>query len=1039
MYVGSKTFRIIKDYVWINNKLMKKDINVSPALVRVFLEILSNAVDNWMRDNKMTKIVINLSSIECEITNDGASIPINKNNNANLYNHTLIFGHLLTGSNYDDCAIRFTSGRNGLGAKLTNVYSKIFTIEGIDVDQGLKFTQTWTHNMRETAGPIITKTTLKKNYTTVKFQLDFPQFDIKQFPQDVLELYGKYAVDAAMLTGLNVTLNGNKLPNKLNDYFGLINDITEVLKIENDNIRVWVQPSQYGFEAISFVNGINTKLGGKHVDAAVEAVCRPIITKFKTITLRDVKDYFRFLVVTSVPNPTFEGQEKNVLESPSLKLNHITPYQLGKILKWPTDSGININDAIKNRIGDKDKKMIVKNIKESVGHIEGYDKANYSGTNKSSECVLIICEGLSAKTFAVSGISFSEFYGKMGRNWIGIYALRGKLLNTRNATPLMISKNTIITNLMKILGLNIATSSKFDKLNYGKLCILTDADVDGIHIEGLVLNFIHSIFPSLLDKQFVVSMKTPILKITNTGKIFYDERTFKKAIKSKNDKIKYYKGLGTIKPADVKDVFGIKVIEYFNDKLSNENFCKAFDKSFSDDRKLWLEKYDPDADTWTLDDMKERYIKYPISKFLNDELIKFFYDDCARSLPSVYDGFKESERKIFYGAMKRKLITDLKVAQFGAYVAEHTHYHHGENNLFNTIINMAQSYPGTNNIPLFYPEGNFGTRLSGGEDAASPRYIYTKLTKEAIALFPEDDNEIYEQKMEETDLIEPYYYVPILPMLLINGCLGIGSGWMCYVPTYSPSDVIKNATRIMNGLEILPMIPWYKGFTGPVTDIGDGRFETKGLYNIIGNTLNIWELPIGMWNDKFVKYCSELSTITKINDTSTPDKPAFHITVKSDFDVEAFDKKMTTFVNVNNMVVFDKREKITRVTINDIFTMWAEERLRINEIRKNYKIKILENNILDLGYKITFITLVKNKIIILTESETLIREKMSKNDLKDESIQTKLLALSIRTLSYEKREELEAQKNKLIKELTILKKLTLKEIWEIDLSKFKHE
>lgn len=1045
-YVGSKPFTKVKEYAWVEGELVKKDVNISPALLRIFIEIMSNAIDNAQRSaesgTKCTMIKVKISPTECEVANDGEVIPIEKTEvkdiAGEIYNHTLIFGHLLSGSNYDDSEKRYTSGRNGLGAKLTNVFSSKFTVEGVDPESGLKLVQTWTNNMRQTDGPKVTKSSRSTGYTSVKWTVDHSQFGLKdRLPKDTLDVYGRYVLDAAIITGVNVSLNGVKLPNKLPKYVELLDpENTSILKLGNDQSKVIVFPSRNReFEAISFVNGIRTKNGGKHVDAWVEAVCRPILEKLKgSLTLRDVKPFLSFVVVSTVANPTFDGQEKNTLGSPDVPAEKITPAHANKILKWE------VGTEMKELVLTKEKKKVVKSI--SVRHpvVEGYDRANNSGGSKSSECTLIVCEGLSAKTFAVAGIKHG-LYGKSGRDWFGIMPLRGKLLNARNATPTTLGKNVVLTNLMKILGLDFANPDNLKKLAYGRLCIITDADVDGIHIEGLILNFFNSLFPNLLVNGFVVSMKTPILKVIPPPKskfkptYFFDERTYSAALQNfpTTSKTKYYKGLGTTKPEDVKDIFGIKILEFITDDETNDAFKMAFDKSTTKERKDWLATFNPNAPKRTLDDEKQAIVSYSATTHVKEELIKFSYDDCKRSLPSVFDGLKESQRKIVFGAKKRNLVSEVKVAQFGAYVSEHTNYHHGEQNMFETIIKMAQTYPGTNNIPLLSQEGMFGTRLEGGKDAASPRYIFTKQTPEFQKLFLPTDDELYERRVDDGDEVEPKYYVPILPILLINGCVGIGTGWSCNVPQFSPHEVVENCKLWIANKPLKEMKPWFKGFTGTVEKVGETKFETKGKYTRTKNSIHITELPVGLWNDKFKTWVSTCKEITKLTDRSSTETPEFELIVKPDFDEDKLEKELTTTFSTNNMVVFDKREKIIKVTVEDIFNIWGAERLELYDKRKNTQLKHLDNKIFDLTQKIAFIELVRTKAIILTDPEEVIIGVMTKNNITNPDTQQQLLKLPIRTLTENKRKTLEKQRDELTTERGILKSVSPKQLWLNDI------
>jgi DNA topoisomerase II len=1031
MYVGSKSFKTIMDYVYENNAIAMRSVSICPALIRCLVEILSNAVDNIERSKgKMTKIIINVSPPNtCVITNDGEAIAIAIDETEKIYNHTLIFGHLLSGSNYDDTAQRYVSGRNGLGAKLTNVFSNRFTVEGVDDSAHLSFSQTWTSNMKVVTPPKIAKCQ-KKSYTRVSFELDTNQFGVCEIPADCLAVFAKHALDAAMTTGLKVTYNEVVLPNKLNAYFSLIDGgAVESYKFETSDTRVWVSASvSDGFEAISFVNGMRTKNGGKHVDAAIAAVCGPIISKYKgVITLRDIKKKIRLLIVSRVVNPEYESQEKNSLEAPKVKIPPISIASVAKILKFTMRDGRTLSSSLIEHHETKTKKLIV----QKKAPIEGYDRANYASTRKAQECVLIVCEGLSAKTFAVAGIE-TGLYGKRGRNYFGIYPLRGKLLNVRNASNAVICKNVVITNLINILGLDYSNPDKLDKLAYGKLCLMTDADVDGIHIEGLVLNFLHAAFPKLLTRGFAIAMKTPILKTISKRetRFYYDEGSL--PAPDKNVHVKYFKGLGTTKPSDVREIFGKKVLEFYSDASTDDTFEVAFDKKRATDRKDWLTKYAANQTRPSLDDDPNEISAYSITTHLNVQLVKYFYDDCARTLPFVYDGLKESQRKVVYAAKKRRLVSDLKVAQFGAYVAEHTNYHHGETNLFGTIIKMAQSFPGSNNVPLLAAEGMFGTRLSGGEDAASPRYIYTKMTTAFKSLFPESD--AYESRIQDGDEIEPEYYVPTLPVLLLNGCVGIASGWMCACPSFSPDDVKYNAQQAIHDRKLKPMIPWFNGFTGKVVDVGDGKYETKGTYARSGTKITISELPIGLWNDKFKLTCENDESIDNVIDLSTPTLPSFTLCVNDKFDEKAFDKRMTTSLNVNNIVIFDSNKRIRKVTVDEIFQLWAQERLALNGKRKRLQLEKIQRDIDNLTSKINFIKLVKSGTIKVTDHERNVEKICRENNVTNIEA---AMTLPVRSLTIEHADKLTEAVNISTKRYDELQSKSERDMWDEDYANLK--
>jgi len=347
-YVGSNRPRLVEDYVSSasdNFRIKKKHVTYSPAILRIFIEPLSNAIDNAARSKNTrtpcTKIKVNIDKKTGETTiwNDGEVIDIEINEEENCYNHTLIFGHLLTSSNYDDDEDRYgISGRNGLGVKLTNVFSNYFGVKGVDPINQLLFEQEWTQNMKLTLEPEVTETKLKKGYTEVSWIPDFKQFRIEGYTQDIIDLYCRYVVDAAMLTNVDVYFNDVLIPVKtLKSYSQLYStEEKDVLYINNRNAQIVVTPSTQ-FQAISFVNGVYTALNGTHVDAWVEACFRPIVVKLSkpkgsSFNMGDVKKFFRIFVVVKVKKPEFESQSKHKLESP-VKAS-VLKKETDKIMRW---------------------------------------------------------------------------------------------------------------------------------------------------------------------------------------------------------------------------------------------------------------------------------------------------------------------------------------------------------------------------------------------------------------------------------------------------------------------------------------------------------------------------------------------------------------------------------------------------------------------------------------------------------------------------------------------------------------------------------
>ena len=1099
MYVGSKKLKNIEEYVAIKDdkdsfKITKKYITSSPAILRIFVEVLSNAIDNVERSRKTKtpcttiKVNINKETGETSVWNDGDIIPIEIHDEEKIYNHSLIFGNLMAGSNYNDEEERLVAGRNGLGSKLCNVFSTKFIVKGLDPHNEKVLEQTWTNNMRDTTEPKITSTKLKTGFTKITYFPDFKQFGLEEYTDDIINLYIKYIIDAAMLSKVNVYLNDDLIEvNNLESYSELYDSNTdEKLLIKNKNSEVLICPANINeFQHISFVNGVYTRLGGVHVDAWSEEIFRPLVDKFNKkdkpqLNIKDIKQFFRIFVVSTIPNPEFSSQDKEKLEAPKVTAD-IKQTDINKILKWSVIE--EINDIIKM----KEMVVLKKTEKKKKGYtkIEGLDPANNAGGKLGYQCSLILCEGLSAKTYAIAGIQ-KGVYGKAGRDFFGCLPLLGKLLNCRNSIPSTISKNKVITNLIQALNLrhdlDYTEDKNYKTLSYGKVILLTDADVDGLHISGLIMNFFHYLFPSLLEREdpFIVSMCTPIVRVFNSkGDIlFYDENKFREFTKdqerqNKTFKSKYYKGLGTTKPEDVPDTFGKKMVEYINDDNSTTNMNKIFHKKFADTRKDWLANYDPNPE-FSLDNEGE-IIDMEISSFLNSEVIKFSHNDCKRSIPSLFDGLKESQRKVLYAVKKRNLTYNkqsLKVAQLGGYVAEHTNYHHGEQNLFETIINLAQDYVGSNNIPLFYRDGMFGTRLVGGKDSASPRYIFTKMESVTPLIFREEDDILLDYVVDDGDVVEPKFYIPIIPMILVNGAIGIGTGWSSSVPCYNPLDIIEcikiwldNDGEVLlkdpdDGtlLSMFPEItPWYRGFEGEIEKI-DSKYITYGVFSKNKDKVEVSELPIGMWTDKFKETAEDWLVDKKIKNMknySTPKKVNFVITESDDgFSCNLNNMGLYSYLHTTNMVLFNEKEQLKKYNVDDILNDFCIMRYSFYTKRKNHIISTLEKDLRYLGNKERFIQeIIDNKLKIMNvEEEVIVKElekrkydKENKNDSNDlEQIENKngynyLLKLPVRTLTAEQVKKIKNEILSLKTKLDNIKKTSEKQMWLKDLKEFEDE
>ena len=725
--------------------------NWVPGLYKCFDEGIVNARDHVIRMNSKCKIdetAIPVSSINISVDketgvismlNDGNGIDIAMHPEHELYIPEMIFGHLRTSTNYKKDEKKIVGGKNGFGFKLVLIYSKWGEIETVDHTRKLKYVQRFSDNLSVIGKPNITKCR-RKPYTKVSWLPDYERFGLKSLSDDMYALFKKRTYDISAITAktLKVKFNGTLISTKtfeqyVNMYVGKKSETKRVYEKINDRweYAVCISPNDE-FTHVSFVNGIYTRNGGKHVEYILNKITKKVINyieKKKKIRVKPstIKEQLMLFVNCVVENPSFDSQTKDTMNTVVSKFGSsckISDKFIEKVIKLGImEQAISIN-AVRQT---KDAKKQDGKKTRSIRGIPKLIDANNAGTAKSSQCTLILCEGDSAKAGIVSGLSRED------RNFIGVYPLRGKLMNVRDAPIKKICSNVEITDLKKIMGLEankkyITTDIINASLRYGKILFMTDQDLDGVHIKGLCINLFDSHWSDLLKvNSFLGFMNTPILKAKKGNKeiCFYNDKEYddwKKINSSKGWSIKYYKGLGTSTAKEFKEYFEKKkIVEFISKDDCSEQIDKVFRKNRADDRKKWLEAYNKELSL----DTSKAHISY--GDFVNRELIHYSKYDNERSIPNLVDGLKTSLRKILYCAFKRNLVKEIKVAQFGGYISEHSGYHHGEASLMQAVVGMAQEFVGSNNINTLMPNGQFGTRLQGGSDSASERYIFTAL------------------------------------------------------------------------------------------------------------------------------------------------------------------------------------------------------------------------------------------------------------------------------------------------------------------------
>ena len=974
-----------------------------------------------------------------------------------------------------------------------NIFSTKFIVEINDATRKKAFKQEWTNNMEFIGKAEISKLPAKtKSSVKVIFYPDLKRFNITDLDNDHLMLFHKRAIDIAGTSNkLQVFFNDVKIEvSNFRSYINLYYTLPNELYFDNNDrwsIGVFYKPDAGG-EVISFVNSINTYKGGTHCAYIIDNIIKILLNDYikkkdKNIKISPavIKENFVFFINSIIVNPAFSSQTKDTLTTKADKFGskyEPSPQFIKKLAKCGIVEQIielskfKENSSLKKTDGKKQIKIV---------GIPKLEDANKAGTKDSYKCTLILTEGDSAKATAMAGL------GVVGRDYYGVFPLKGKLLNVRDAPVAQLLGNEEIKNLKIIIGLkqdnDYSTNETFNTLRYGHILLLTDQDTDGSHIKGLFINMMHTLWPSLIKRpDFIQSLNTPIVKAIKGKNIltFYnltDYDNWKVKPESKNYNIKYYKGLGTSTTIEAKEYFvdiNTKLINYIwendeieeNEESDSENFKPlnndddaiklAFDKSRTNDRKKWLMQYD-----------KEIILKYEQKEisyydFIHKDLIHFSNDDLNRSIPSVVDGLKPSQRKILYGAYLRGLDkTQVKVAQLAGFVSDKAAYHHGEMSLNGAIVGMAQNFVGSNNINILVPAGQFGTRLKGGKDAASSRYIWTELEKITLLIYNSNDNPVLKMQYEDESEIEPEYYVPIIPMILVNGSEGIGTGFSTKVPPYNPLDIINNIKNIINDKPFQQMNPWWRGFEGKVNKIDDLNYEICGNYEIKKNKLKITELPVGEWTSNYKEFLEKLldeknkqkksNSLISYKDNNTDSIINFELTFEDDYldDVEDIDKllHLTKKYSITNMHLYSAEGRIKKYNnVEEILRDYYDIRLNLYQKRKDYLLEILLNQLIMISAKVKFILMViDKKIEINNKKKEEIELSLEKNKFEKlgKNNYDYLLTMPIYNLTNEKIQELKNNEKEKQLEYDNIEKKSIKNMWldelkslEIEYKKF---
>jgi DNA topoisomerase-2 len=397
-----------------------------------------------------------------------------------------------------------------------------------------------------------------------------------------------------------------------------------------------------------------------------------------------------------------------------------------------------------------------------------------------------------------------------------------------------------------------------------------------------------------------------------------------------------------------------------------------------------------------------------------------------RAIPSAIDGFKPTQRKIIYIADKvwrTGSEKPLKIFQLGGRIAADAHYHHGDGSLNGAIIGMAQSFK--NSLPLLEEIGQFGSLRS--PEAGAPRYISTKLTKNFRLLYK--DFELLQNRVEEGNTIEPKFFLPIIPTVLLNGSSGIAVGFATNILNRNPIDLIEACVRVLNGKKINQLLPWWSEYSGQVARVDQtNQYVMRGTYRVVNtSTVEITELPPSM---TFQKYDSHLTSLLErgvINSYEDNSSNGIHYTLKftrtgltdlinkGKLDqalkmIETETENLTCLDEHGKLIIFD--------SVDDLVKHFVCFRLGFYQKRKDYLIQKYNSDLLYISNRARFIKAIIEKILVISNrpNSEIVEDLKQKGFDEINGSYGYLLGMRIASLTKELYEEL-------LKELESIKKL----------------
>ncbi len=812
----------------------------------------------------------------------------------------LVFGVLGSGSNMDDDYDKNTGGQNGTGAKLNNVQSTYFQVEVGDNIRGVHQVCTWQKNMTEKVESTCTPSYIRiknkkgkkkwvlddsvkkykgKNFVKVTYVVDFRKYEQKHYTEDDIALFKRYAIDASYAVKVPVYFNGEKY-----DYRDF-NNYCKVLGHEDSKNRIVIHSFKNGETVpedkkerdkmirngelvpeielcmicapgkgydISYTNGIYNREGGAHTNEAYRVVLDGIkkivssdkkygITpeEAKSLNIKTLKPNAILVINYLCKNPSFESQMKHKLESPKPKIP-LSEANFNALKKWK------IMDMLYDKFNTKKEKV----DKGRIANEKFQDALNFGNPNKPTECIW--SEGLSAGEYC---FHYMDELGRLkdqeggGRENMTVLALQGKIKNVSGLenkeiyAPEKSGKESLLTRVKRIMGFNDGVDYRNEKeadreLRYKRVLAMVDADHDGYHILGLIINFILRRFPTFIKARRLRWSMMPVLRAIKptksdreehkkTIKNFYTIEAYEKWKVKHSDvvhQMEYYKGLASASIQQAKeDARDSPKVVMFLDKKGKQSIKTAFNtgSGSADIRKQWiLDNKDVEDKNIIKEDDDGYYAK--ISDIVNYRVSSYSWKSITRAIPGI-DQLKESTRKAYaYIAEMYKFGKDNKrpvekLGNLAGKISSDFHYHHAEKALSQTLAKNTQDFAGSNNLPFLTHESQTGSRYTLGKSMGDGRYTKSKPSWSLKYILIKEIYDLVKRINTEGDLVEPEMIPFLVPLSVINGVTGVAMGWSTFMTKYHPGDVAEFVLRYISGKKVFPMVPWFINYKGKVT------------------------------------------------------------------------------------------------------------------------------------------------------------------------------------------------------------------------------